>query len=935
MKKQTFNHVLAMAATMALVSGSQVVYAQAQDVAEPLEEILVTGFRASLQNSISAKQNADTVVEAIYAEDIGKLPDSSIAESLARLPGLAGERRDGRTSGISVRGFNENYVATTMNGRELLGIGDNRGVEYDLYPSEIIAGAIVYKTPDASLMTQGLGGTVELKTLRPLDKDRIVSINGTYEQNGLESANPDYDDKGHRLAFTYSDKFADDTIGAAISIASMESPSQEEQFRAWGDTQWASAEIDGETVAVLGGHDSYVRSSLMKRDTIAGVLQFEPNDQLSVTVDALYIDFNESKVFRGLEEAVAWGAANNTFSNVQDGLAMSGEFSGFNSVIRNDGENKDAKLTTFGINTQYQLNDAWSLTLDAATGSSEKDLLNMESYSGTGRAGTGAPGTARSWMVTSDGVMFGPHSSVATPDLSNPANIRLAGPQAWGGGIAPAFGGRDDQQDGFVNNPTFEEDLNTLRLQANGDIEFSIVKGIEFGVNFSERSKSKVNFGAYLTSPEYFADDGVTIDGGAGAIPAEFIKGAANLDFIGLGSIVAYDGIGLYKSDYYSQLSAGIYQTDRLGDSYEISEEVATAYIKAKIEHGIMTGNVGVQLVDSDQTGKGFDTYTGPDGKVVFSPVTEGDSYTMVLPSVNLNFQVTDNQVVRLAAATTASRARMDDMKPNNTIGFNFDNSRRVSADPAFSAWNASSGNATLKPLEADQFDVSYEYYFANDGYVSASYFYKDLKNWHVNNVVLTDFTDYFISGYHDANMPTGTTFQSFSGSTTSKGEAGEGFAKGYELQASLPFHVFSDALDGFGLIASGAFLDGEIDFNNTTSLIPGLSKESYQLTAYFERNGFEFRISGRKRDKFLTEFPGLSLALTPTTDLGSELWDAQIGYNFSESNITSLDGLTITLQAQNLTDEDTKLAVGSDSRQIIKYQHFGANYLLGFNYKF
>jgi iron complex outermembrane receptor protein len=172
-----------------------------------VEEILVTGFRASLQNSISAKQTADTVVEAIYAEDIGKLPDSSIAESLARLPGLAGERRDGRTSGISVRGFNENYVATTMNGRELLGIGDNRGVEYDLYPSEIIAGAIVYKTPDASLMTQGLGGTVELKTLRPLDNDRIISVNGTYEQNGLKSANPDFDDNGHRLAFTKKSSF--------------------------------------------------------------------------------------------------------------------------------------------------------------------------------------------------------------------------------------------------------------------------------------------------------------------------------------------------------------------------------------------------------------------------------------------------------------------------------------------------------------------------------------------------------------------------------------------------------------------------------------------------------------------------------------------------------------------------------------------------------
>src|SRR5690606_542091 len=175
------------------------------------------------------------------------------------LPGLAGNRVDGRTTGISVRGFNENYVATTLNGREILGIGDNRGVEYDLYPSEIIAGAVVYKTPDASVVNQGLGGIVDLQTIRPLDRERIISINGSYEINELESANPDFDDHGHRLAFTYSDKFADDTLGVALTIATMESPSQEEQFRGWG-----YAEL-GDGNFVLGGHDTYTRSALMER----------------------------------------------------------------------------------------------------------------------------------------------------------------------------------------------------------------------------------------------------------------------------------------------------------------------------------------------------------------------------------------------------------------------------------------------------------------------------------------------------------------------------------------------------------------------------------------------------------------------------------------------------------------------------------------------
>ena len=927
MKKHKFNHMLALAATMTLVSGSQMVYAQNAD--SDVEEVVVTGFRASLQNSISAKQNSESVVEAIYAEDIGKLPDSSIAESLARLPGLAGERRDGRTSGISVRGFNENYVATTMNGREILGIGDNRGVEYDLYPSEIISGAMVYKTPDASLVNQGLGGIVDLQTLRPLDKDRIVSLSGSYEMNDLKSANPDFDDTGHRLAFTYSDKFADDTVGVAVSVATMESPSQEQQFRAWG-----YADLDA-TTKILGGHDTYVRSSVMDRDTYSAVVQFEPNDQLSVTVDALYIDFTDSKVFRGLEEGgPIWGGASFTNAAVDNGLVTAGEWSGFHSVIRNDGEVKEGELTTFGLNAAYSLNENWTLTVDAATGESSKDLINMESYSGVGRAGTATQGApaARSYVLTSTGAMYGPHSSITMPDYSNPANIRLAGPQAWGGGMAPAVGGRNNAQDGFVNNPLFEESLDTLRLQAEGDVEFSIVNGVEFGVNYSDRNKSKVNTGAFLVAPGFYAADGVTIVEGDFAVPQEYIVGAADLSFAGLGGMLAYDGIGLYKDGVYKLIDAGLYETTRKGDSYDISEKIATVYGLAKFETGILTGNVGLQVVSSDQVADGFDTYTGAAGTVVTTAVSKGDKYTKLLPSLNMNFQLTDEQILRFAAAKTASRARMDSMRPNNTIGFTFDQARRESNDPEFSAWSGSSGNAGLKPIEAIQADLSYEYYFAADGFFSVSYFYKDLQNWHLTNSALTDFSSYVIPGYHDAGIP---ALVSTTGYTTAIVEAGSGYVAGNEVQVSLPFHIFSDALDGFGLTASGTFLNGEVDFDGVKQRIPGLSKESYQFTVYYERAGFEFRVSGRKRDAFLTEERGVSLSLVPIVDQGSELWDAQIGYDFSDSGVRGLEGLTITLQAQNFTDEDTVTSSLDDARQVSKSQYFGANYLLGFNYKF
>lgn len=960
-------HPLAVAIAVAAIPVGYVqaqTEAQADQIVE--EEVIVTGFRAALQNSIALKQTETSIVEAISAEDIGKLPDTSIAESLARLPGLAGERREGRTSGIAVRGFNENYVATTMNGRELLGIGDNRGVEYDLYPSEIIRTAVVYKTPDASLINQGLGGTVDLRTIRPLETERIIALSGNYEMNELSSANPDFDDTGHRLAFTVSDSFLDDTVGVALAIATMESPSQEEQFRSWGYADVAIVDDEGNSriydpvtnpdgvvtegpgvtleggEKILGGHDTFVRSSMMERDTFSAVVQWQPIADVLMTFDALYIDFLDSRVFRGIEEGgPQFSDVRYTVLEVEDGLVTAGEWQGFRSVIRNDSEEKDAKLSTFGFNVEYQYNDAWSFAADIAYGESSKDIVNIESYSGVSRGTTvgdnGGMGAARSWRMTPNGAFYGDHSTLAAmvPDYSDPADIVLAGPQAWGGAVDYRFAddNSNDAQDGFINAPSFDEELTTLNLQARGEIDFHYLNAVEFGFNYSDRTKDKTNYGAFLTSPLY---------PGAGPIPEAAIVGAADLSFAGLGEIVAYDVDGISylidgEREGYIETAAGLTQPDRLGDTYEISEEVMTFYVMATFEYEMLTGNVGVQYIDTTQGSKGYDALTVDPGFVEATPLEEEYSYGRFLPSVNLNFQITDEQLVRIAASRTQSRPRMDEMKVNQYVNFDFDTGRRTSSDPDFSAWSRFVGNASLEPLVATQYDISYEYYYTEEGYMAASLFYKDLANWHIDNRVVEDFTPYFIPGYHDAGLPTagGDEFASFEGPSTLKEEAGSGRVRGIELQASVPFTMLNEALDGFGLIASATFLDGEIEHEGTESAIPGLSEESYQLTAYYERNGWEFRVSGRKRDEFLTEFPGLSLTLTETTDLGAELWDAQIGYDFADGPWPELEGLAITLQAQNFTDEETVSADADDPRQINKYQRFGANYLLGFTFTF
>ncbi|WP_088330616.1 TonB-dependent receptor [Lacimicrobium sp. SS2-24] len=907
---------------------------------DTVEVIQVSGIRASLQRAQAIKMDSTSIVEALSAEDIGKLPDTSVAESLARLPGLAGERRNGRTSGLSIRGFNENYVGTSLNGRELLGMGDNRGVEFDLYPSEIVSNIVVYKTPEAGLMAQGIGGTVDLQTVSPLGAERTITFNANIEQNEKSSGNPDFDNKGHRFAFNYVDSFANDTIGVALVLSSLETPRQEEQFRGWGyadvsKTQTADGEAIPEGTKVLGGHDSFVRSAMLERDSVAAIVEYAPSDKLKVKFDALYIDFLENDVRRGLEEGGAeWGTGAYTVTEVEDGLVTEGYHDGFYSVVRNDARSQDAELTTFGLNVEYQINDYWEAEFDLSTGKVDKTITDVESYSGVGRAGIdGRPITPRSWEMTSTGAFYSDHPTLSPVDLTDPSLITLAGPQAWGGSLSPVERfqgvegfGPETAQDGFVNQPVFEEELTSARFEVKGFVEWGIFSALNAGVSYQDRSKSKVNNGAFLTAPTWPGD-----------APIPEVLGVADLGFLGINGVLAYDSLGLFNDGFYTETDAALFENGRFGDTYAIDEELLTVFAKLDIDtdfNGIFVrGNVGLQLVNSDQSGQGFNTTTGPGGFTDAVPVSGEDSYTDVLPTLNLSFEVADNQFVRTSMSKVMSRPRMDDMRPNAQVNFQFNDGNILSGDIENSPWSASSGNTSLKPLEANQFDLAYENYFADDGYFAASFFYKDLTNWHRSGETVADFSDSYIPGFHQSSEATGNQAPVlFEGPLSFVEDGLEGFVRGYELQASVPMRLVSDALDGFGLVASATFMDGELEDGGR---VPGLSDEIYQLTAYYEKNGFEFRISGSKRDAFSTEARGLSLSLVETMDRGFELWDAQIGYDFSESGIEALKGLRVTLQAQNLTDEDTVQTDGDDPRFVTLYQSFGANYLLGINYTF
>ena len=894
---------------------------------DDVEVIEVKGFRGSVVESINTKRFSTQVVESISAEDIGKLPDSSIAESIARLPGLTAQRLDGRASRVSVRGFSENESATTFNGREQVSIGDNRGVEFDLYPSEIMSGVTVYKTPSAGIEAEGIAGVIDMQTVKPLSKgERVIMFNGQLEQTGFGKLNPDGDDQGYRGTVSYIDQFADDTIGVAFALNTMSSPNQEKRWNSWGYPEFTTE--DGQSYSILGGAKPYVRSSTLERDSAMLVLEAAPTDKLNMTFDALYIDFSDEQILRGIEIPFAWGqgsiSSDSTTVDAETGFITSAVTEGQRVVVRNDHQERKAELTQFGFNAKYDINDSWSTEFDISRSEVERQLWSIESYSGTGRGD--ANGVADNIGYMLDGGNTGAQFSHQL-DYSDYNLIQLGGPLSWGGSKAlnDKYGLTDTPfqntaQDGFINAPEVNDELTTLKLAATKILDNEYVNAVKFGMSYRDREKSKLSEGYFLTLKDFSLSNP-----GMVSVPEQYRLGSASLDFIGMGDMIAYDTRALINDGYYDLLQESLTDQKHKTQSWTVQEKVTAFFVQADINAEIgsipVTGNVGVRYVKTEQSSQGSAANT-VDGLVVVTPTDVSHDYSHVLPSINLSFAIDEEQTLRFGAAKTISRALLNDMNASINASYG------QQPDDNGNFWSISGGNPKLEPKEATGFDISYENYFNAEGYFSAAVFYKDINQWIFDGTYAVD-----MSGV--ANPATGEIPATSSGTGNGKVNGGGGDLWGYELSLALPFNVFHSSLDGFGLIASHTGIEQDVeDQNGNEYELVGLSDQIDSLTVYYERNGFQARTSMRKRSDFKGNVNGLGLAATQVDIKGETIWDAQLGFDFGEAGVDSLDGLNVTFQVQNITEEPFTTLSGDNALQVRDYQDYGRTFLLGFSYK-
>jgi len=915
---------VAIAAATLMVAGGA---AQAQ------QTVVVTGIRAAIESSIATKRNSDLIVEAVSAEDIGKLPDTSIADSIARLPGLAAQRIDGRPSAISIRGLGPDYAGAVLNGRQVVSSGDGRAAEYDQFPSELVNKVIVYKTPDAALIGQGLSGTIDIRPVMPLDlRGRQIVVNGRLERNSNGGLSPDGKGAtGNRVSLSYINQFADNTVGLAIGFAHLDSPGQEKKYEGWkyGDYtgQWGAGATG---VPALGngnnraqfiqGFESSVTSSKQVRDGFMAVLEVKPTKDLHSVVDLYYSKFDQDRVgHHWVGDIGLWSGPPAAFSNVTTStvggntIIDSGTVANGHSLVYDKTFHRTDKITSLGWKNELKMANQWTAAADLGFSRAERDERYIQSVA--------RPLANGSFDFSGLGSFSGGQSWSTNQDLTDPATVQLTNNPDWA----------------ELRTPTYRDEIKSLRLSAKRDVAWGPLAGFEAGLAYNQRDKTVRSDAFRLV----LGAANVPLPANAVGSPVAINVGNASTSVLSW-SVPAI--MGLYTITPKDPWSAK-------DNKYAVHEKVTTGYAKFDVDTQLggipVRGNVGVQAVHTQQNSDGFawndgGGTPGATGALVV-PVSGGATYNDFLPSLNVVFQLQNDLVARLGLAKTMARPRMDDLRAGA------DQPKLVENAPGSTTghWVAGNGGKPdLKPWRAKSLDLSVEKYFGKSSYIAAAGFYKKLDSFIYQQDTVRDFSGFtnysptLVPGCSaakpDCNPNLGTI------TTQDNGQGGKVY--GLELSASLEGSLLTPALQGFGIIVSESITRNSLpkDKNGNKINLDGFSGTVNSLAVYYEGHGFSARISHRYRSAFTATTRSVLLNTESSTHIDAEKQvDMQLGYAFASG---PLKNLSLLLQVNNLTNapavqrrgpEVTGSAGSSTSLLPWKYDDFGRSVLLGASYKF
>ena len=960
----------AIAASALAGLGSNTVLAQDEGV---VEEVVVTGIRASLTRSMDVKRNAVGVVDAISAEDIGKMPDTNLAESLQRIPGVSIDRVNGEGSKVTVRGLAGDYNLVTLNNRQMpaSSFGTSRSFDFANLASEGVAGVEVYKSGRADLQSGGMGALINIITPRPLKNPGLKAVVGAkavYDDSSVME-----DDLTPEVSGLFSNTFADDTIGVALTGSYQERNSGDRNASVsdwfvhapdggdWANIPEENQPGDGRTYGIPSEVMYSVNEVNRKRLNGQLTLQYQPVEQLTVTADYLYVQQeNETNNFgtgmwftrtSGLD--IEWSDTNPAYP-----LSYT-ENTGWheiNGIIKYNKTKSDLKSA--GLNIKWDATDNLALEMDAH---------NSDSYSGPdGKWG----GNNQFNIGTIDNYR-------ASMDFSGEFPILHVGYED--GRTTPT----PDVAIQQLTNNIFriqEQDSSVDEYQLKGTYTFddSFIHNIKAGIGTNEITNEYFFLG--LQQQNQGSWSGVQGEDGVGDIPQSywivdqlsnyFDHGAVNSPnfqntFVrGNWNELLAIGAELYGSDtgFCPRAYCTTRDPARANDGFDEQVTVETsdfAYLQFgfKPEIAGRPANLAVGVrhesteVESTANVSAYTPYirwnSGNEYSLLstggFEYATTTGSYSKTLPSVDFDIALTDDIKLRASFSKTIARPNYNDLKGGFIWG----------TAPRISMGSASAGDPDLNPMESTNYDISAEWYYADSSYVSVGYFKKDVVDFVGSSApqVIED------SGFHTpVNGPRWQAAVAAVGNDLvainqyivdnypDSSDAATGFVYALPEDPILPFevtrpinnedvsidgielivqHTFGES--GFGFQANATKADSDTEYNNISKAaqfaIYGLS-DSANFIGFYDKDGLQVRIAYNWRDDFLASGGG-----NPRYTEAYGQVDASVSYELT-------DNLTVSLEGLNITDETTR-QYGRHKDMTFNYIETGARYNLGVRYNF
>lgn len=963
-----------IATTIASVAAGMSSVAFAQDSNEPIDEVVITGIKASLIRSEEIKRNASGVVDAISAEDMGKFPDTNLAESLQRITGVSIDRSNGEGSKITVRGFGPEFNMITLNGRQMPASGINatspnytRAFDFANLAADGVEALEVYKTGRADVTSGGIGSTINIKTPKPLDKAGFRASVGV--KAGYDDSQIDGTDVTPEVSGLVSSTFADDTVGVLFlaSYSDRKNGSQQES-----QTNWFHQDISvfNNPALVLEDNRADKTSQVFfpraagyavaevetKRTNAQLVFQWAPSDAIKTTLDYTYSGLETESTrntfgawFVGGQDAVSGGVENKLTVDKNGTAVFFEERGGDYSWDRwHDGAKNENN--SVGLNVAWQTTDTLELVLDAHKSKAESKPLGGVDGNSAGLI-MGDPNVVTKTFSVGNGDIPAFDFVFGTPNgEADPAKIAT--------------------QFGFTRQGIVTSDVDQLQLKSiwkNAD-ENSALSAIDFGVGtldqkqesqFNEQFAHRADWG--YGGADLFDDSMFTRKSTGGLLDA-FSRGGSQAPYY-----YDYnfdDVLAIARPTWVTNEPDRIYgQPNPAHNQFRTIEEKSSDafvqfHIKSELNGKPFNALAGVRWESTSTESTTLQTrpislqWTGPTEKNVENSTTAENvkgkgRYEVFLPSLDTSLDFTDDIKGRFSYSRTMARPTIGNLVADFSVG---------SVNNA----SASSGNPALKPFLSDNIDLSAEWYYDAGSYVSLGLFKKNVENFITDSSTVVTFP-----GLYDpqkgaranaavAELKAGGNAAPTPADILTQIRADEGLAAGAPVVGNstdplfqwntvthlnnksakiwgLEFaiqHLFGES--GFGTSFNYTKVHGDLSYDvknfDFQFVLPGLS-DTANFSAFWEKNDISVRLSYNWRDSFLQSTVDYAGTNNPVFTKAYGQFDLSATYNLTDNLSFSFDGL-------NLTNE-TQTHYGRYENQVIDATQYGARYAVGARYKF